>query len=194
MNAPVGPDTTPMAGLFSSGAPKNAQFVIELLRAGLQTLETNREAATHYVATACRVLETGGVGSSDLDLSAAGPVRGGLAPWQARRVTAYIKANLDTSGTMKDLAAVAHLGPSHFRRAFKKCFGVSPHAFLMRCRVQRAQELMLTTPEALSEIAIAAGFADQAHLTRRFHRAVGMTPGVWRRERRGDCGTHRLSA
>jgi AraC family transcriptional regulator len=44
-----------------------------------------------------------------------------------------------------------------------------------------AQRLMLTTQEPLSQIALACGMADQAHLSKLFRRGVGETPGAWRR-------------
>jgi transcriptional regulator GlxA family with amidase domain len=116
-------------------------------------------------------------------------VPGGLAPWQVRRVKAYIEMNIDKPVTAKQLSAVVRLGPRHFQRAFKKCFGVGPHTFVLERRVQRAQELMLATDEPLCQIALAAGFADQSHLTKRFQYAVGITPSVWRRHRKEDCET-----
>jgi AraC-like DNA-binding protein len=48
---------------------------------------------------------------------------------------------------------------------------------------------MLATDEPLCQIALAAGFADQSHLTKRFQYAVGITPSVWRRHRKDDCET-----
>jgi len=173
----------------SSDAPKTAQIVVELLRAGLKTLDTNREAATKYLSEACVILETAGTRPSTFDGAATGLVRGGLAPWQMQRIKAYIEANLEKPVTAKELSAVVRLGPSHFQRAFKKCFGVGPHTFVVERRVKRAQELMLATDESLCEIALAAGFADQSHLTKTFHNAVGVTPSVWRRHRRGSCET-----
>jgi transcriptional regulator GlxA family with amidase domain len=173
----------------SSDAAKTAQIVVELLRAGLKTLDTNREAATKYLSKACVILETAGIRRSTFDEDAIALVRGGLAPWQMQRIKAYIEANLDKPVTAKELSAVVRLGPSHFQRAFKKCFGVGPHTFVVDRRVKRAQELMLATDEPLCEIALAAGFADQSHLTKTFHNAVGVTPSVWRRHRRGSCET-----
>jgi AraC family transcriptional regulator len=170
-----------------SETPKTAQIVAELLRAGLRTLDTNREAATHYLSKACVILETAGIRHSTFDGDAIGLVRGGLAPWQMHRVKAYIEANLEKPVTAKELSAVVRLGPSHFQRAFKKCFGVGPHAFVVERRLKRAQELMLATDEPLCEIALAAGFADQSHLTKTFHNAGGVTPSGWRRNRRGSC-------
>jgi AraC family transcriptional regulator len=173
-----------------SETPKTAQIVAELLRAGLKTLDTNREAATQYLSKACAILETAGIRHSTFDGDAIGLVGGGLAPWQMQLIEAYIEANLDKPVTAKELSAVVRLGPSHFQRAFKKCFGVGPHTFVVERRVKRAQELMLATEEPLCAIALATGFADQSHLTKTFHNAVGVTPSVWRRHRRGGCETH----
>jgi len=111
------------------------------------------------------------------------PIRGGLAPWRIRRVTAHIEANLDTTVRTKDLAALVALSAFHFCRAFRDSFGDSPHGYVMRRRVERAQGLMLTTNTPLGQIAMDCGLADQAHFNRLFRRFVGESPGVWRRAR-----------
>lgn len=162
----------------NSNAANVASLAIELLRGGLENLPNDREAATLLIARACSVLES--AGSSKSGDSA---ISSGLMPWQIRKVKAHIDANIDKSLTVSRLAALVGLGPSHFQRTFKRSFGVSPHAFLLERRVCRAQTLLLATDEPLSVIALAVGFADQAHFTSRFHRATGVTPGAWRRER-----------
>jgi AraC family transcriptional regulator len=110
--------------------------------------------------------------------------RGGLAPWQIRRVTEYIEEHLASSIRLQDLAGIARLSHSHFCRAFKESLGHPAHAYVMRRRVQRAQGLMLTTPESLSQIAALCGMADQAHFCKLFRRLVGESPNAWRRARR----------
>jgi len=113
-------------------------------------------------------------------------VRGGLAPWQVRRVTTHIEANLDVKIRIKDLAALIKLSPSHFSREFKKGFADSPHRYLMRRRLERAQGMMLTTDASLGQIAGDCGFADQAHFNKLFRRLVGESPRAWRRVRGGS--------
>jgi AraC family transcriptional regulator len=108
---------------------------------------------------------------------------GGLAPWQARTVTRHIRDNVDMNISLETLAGLANLSCSQFRRAFKTSFGDAPHAYIMRQRILRAQELMLSTREPLSELALSCGFADQSHFTRLFVRLVGETPNNWRRSR-----------
>lgn len=112
------------------------------------------------------------------------PARGGLAPWQARKVTAMIDDNIDATLPVDRLATAAALSPSHFCRAFKDSFGEPPHAYVMGRRVARAKALMLETAEPLSQIALACGFADQAHLSKLFRVRTGETPSAWRRANR----------
>lgn len=112
------------------------------------------------------------------------PVRGGLAPWQRRKVDRHIQESLEGTLRVKDLAEQVSLSVSHFCRAFKESFGASPHLHLIRLRVERAQHLMLTTDDPLTHIALACGMADQAHLSKVFRREVGEPPNTWRRRSR----------
>jgi AraC-like DNA-binding protein len=108
--------------------------------------------------------------------------KGGLASWQVRRVTDYIEQHLETALITEDLATVARLSTGHFCRAFKASMGETPHSYIIRQRLRRAQTLMLTSRDSLSQIACACGLTDQAHLTRLFRRMVGTTPMSWRRD------------
>jgi AraC-like DNA-binding protein len=70
---------------------------------------------------------------------------------------------------------------AHFARSFRLTFGESPHAFVVRRRLELAARYMLQTEMDLSEIALRCGFSDQAHLCRRFREATGQSPAAWRR-------------
>ncbi|QDL94337.1 helix-turn-helix transcriptional regulator (plasmid) [Paroceanicella profunda] len=111
-------------------------------------------------------------------------VRGGLAQWQLRRVTRHVEANIGDAVPVDTLARLVGLSSGHFSRAFKVSTGETPHTFVIRKRLRRAQALMLTTNEPLGELACACGFTDQAHMTRLFRKFVGETPFVWRRAHR----------
>lgn len=110
-------------------------------------------------------------------------MRGGLAPRQIAAVTTYLEDNIGCSIQTADLAQLIGLSPTHFCRAFRQSVGISPHAYLMRRRVARAQRLMLSTCASLAQIAADCGLTDQAHFTRLFRRFVGESPGAWRRTR-----------
>jgi transcriptional regulator GlxA family with amidase domain len=107
-----------------------------------------------------------------------------LAPWQFRRVIEFVEANLASTIRIEDLAGVVRLSVSYFSRAFRADFGESPYAYVVRRRIERAQEMMLLTDAPLASIAVALGLADQSHLTRLFHRVVSVSPAKRRRFRR----------
>jgi AraC family transcriptional regulator len=111
----------------------------------------------------------------------AASARGGLAPWQRRKIDRYVREHLERPVQVDELAAQIPLSVSHFCCAFKETFGDTPHAYLIRLRLETAQEMMLATAEPLSQIALASGFGDQAHLSKQFRRVVGETPSAWRR-------------
>lgn len=109
---------------------------------------------------------------------------GGLAPWQLRLVCKYVAEHLSERITTQDLASIARLSASHFARAFKASVGCPPHSFILQQRIERAKEMMLDTSEALCQIALDCGLADQSHLTRTFRAYVGCSPAAWRRVNR----------
>ena len=108
------------------------------------------------------------------------PLRGGLAPWQVRRAMEILNANLD-GVPLKQVAHECRLSVSHFSRAFRHTIGVAPHNWLLMRRIEVAKGKLRGSQLPLSDVALACGFADQSHLTRVFTRAVGVSPGAWRR-------------
>lgn len=108
-------------------------------------------------------------------------VRGGLAPWQERRAKEILGGNLDGAVALASLAKECGLSISHFSRAFRQTTGLAPHQWLLQRRVEEAKQILRDRDRALSEVALACGFADQSHFTRVFSRAVGTSPGAWRR-------------
>jgi transcriptional regulator GlxA family with amidase domain len=107
-------------------------------------------------------------------------IRGGLPPRALRRVREFIEAHLEENISIQALASIAGLSMYHFARAFKQSEGMTPHEYLIQCRVQRAKDLLAETDLSLSEIALASGFSDQSHCARRFREHVGVTPSSYR--------------
>ncbi|NYE44544.1 AraC-like DNA-binding protein [Streptomyces fulvorobeus] len=77
---------------------------------------------------------------------------------------------------LKEAARLVHAHPTHLVRAFSGAFGIAPHQYMMSRRVDLARRLLLDG-QPPGEVATAAGFYDQSHLTRHFKRVVGITPG-----------------
>jgi AraC family transcriptional regulator len=153
----------------------------ELCCAIRSALDDERGTAEDSLRRAAEILREMG----ETQVATRQEVRGGLSPWQIRKVTSHVDAHLDRTIRNEDLAALVRLNPSHFGRAFRNSFGEPPHEYVIRRRVERAQGLMLSTDASLSEIALDCGLADQSHLTRLFRRIAGESPRAWRRARVG---------
>jgi AraC family transcriptional regulator len=82
---------------------------------------------------------------------------------------------------MTALARQLGVHPVHLARAFRSAFHCTPGDYLARCRVGRAVQLLRTSGRSLADVALAAGFFDQSHLSRSFQRHLGITPQAYRR-------------
>jgi AraC family transcriptional regulator len=157
----------------------------QLLSHAMTLLETNHDA--WCCLDGALTLLRGHLQDLPADAAAAGVRQRGLARWQSRAAIGYINANLASKLTVAEIAKVVCLCKSHFSRAFKISHGVSPWAYIIMARVERANRMIRATHEPLSQIASACGFADQAHFCRAFRRWVGVSPGIWRRAHLAVC-------
>ncbi|TCT05478.1 helix-turn-helix transcriptional regulator [Aquabacter spiritensis] len=107
-----------------------------------------------------------------------------LTERQLRRVTAFIEENCLRNIRLGELAELTDLSQSYFSHAFKAATGLPPHQWHMKARMRRVEAMLARPDLPLTEIAAAAGFADQAHFTRTFRRLAGVTPAAWRRAQR----------
>jgi AraC family transcriptional regulator len=96
------------------------------------------------------------------------------------RVLAFIRAHLDRTISVDDLAKEVGMSPSHFGRVFKETVGQTPMQYLMAYRIEQAIAMMKDRTLSLGEIALDCGFADQAHFSRSFKQVTGQTPRQYR--------------
>jgi AraC family transcriptional regulator len=179
--AMVVPETaTIVSSSDSSACRARDQALFRLLAAATATFDSDRDRAKDCVQQAADLLQVSLRRAGNLWREA--PSRGGLAPWQAKRVVAYVEANLSLRIRVVDLAGIVHLSISHFSRAFRESFGQPPAAYVKVRRIRHAQVLMLNTREPLSQVALDSGMSDQAHFTRVFRRVAGVSPSLWRRQ------------
>jgi AraC family transcriptional regulator len=104
-----------------------------------------------------------------------------LPAWRLRRVTELVESRLDGELTLCAMAAAAGLSPYHFSRSFKAATGRPPHRYLLERRVERARQLLRDPAQEIAQVALAAGFASQEHMTTVFRRLTGTTPARYRR-------------
>jgi AraC-like DNA-binding protein len=108
------------------------------------------------------------------------PKIAGLPKWRLNRVVDYVEAHLAESITLADLAATTGLTRMHFAAQFRAATGLRPHEYVLRKRIEHAQDLILGRSVSLVEIALTVGFQTQAHFTTVFKRFIGETPYQWR--------------
>jgi AraC family transcriptional regulator len=105
-----------------------------------------------------------------------------LTDQQVRRVVDFIQAHLDQDLSLDALAQQTGFSPYHFARIFRQTIGESPHQFVLRQRIMRAQRLLAENEMPLAQVAIESGFASQSHLTQTFKRYLGATPRAFRQQ------------
>jgi AraC family transcriptional regulator len=110
--------------------------------------------------------------------------RGGLAPWQMRRIVDSIEGLPDAPPSLSELAALCGIGNRHLMRAFKHSTGGTVTGYIEEARARRAMRLLSETDLALADIARQLGFAAQSGFSHAFRRAVGEAPSTFRRRTR----------
>ena len=103
------------------------------------------------------------------------------------RATAFVASHLGEPLCLADIAAAACISRFHFARLFRARTGSSPMAYVMRLRLERAQEMLAREDGCIADTAAALGFYDQSHFTRTFRRIHGIPPRVFRL--RSRCAT-----
>lgn len=102
-----------------------------------------------------------------------------------------MEANFADDISLSRLANLVSLSPYYLVRAFERQTGIPPHAYFEAVRVRKAREF-LDLGETLVSAALGAGYSDQSHLTHRFKRFLGITPGQYVRVRRIALGKRKI--
>jgi len=98
----------------------------------------------------------------------------------------WIDAHSHEALDLEAAASEAGLSPFHFLRVFANVLGVTPHQYLVRCRLRRAASLLAGDESSITDVSLDVGFGDLSNFVRTFHRAAGVSPGRFRRLARGD--------
>ncbi|MDJ0637152.1 MAG: AraC family transcriptional regulator [Xenococcaceae cyanobacterium MO_188.B29] len=109
-------------------------------------------------------------------------VSGGLPSSKLRQVVDYIQENLERDISLAQLANVAHVSSHHFGKLFKQSMGITPHQYVLKCRIEQAKKLLATKRLTLAEVSLATGFCHQSHFTNVFRRYTTLTPRQYRNQ------------
>lgn len=106
--------------------------------------------------------------------------RGGLPAYKLKRVTDFLHEVLDEEFNLARLAAEAGLSEFHFCRAFKHSTGVTPSAYFIRLRIEKARRLLRETEKSVIEVGMEVGYSSPSHFAKVFRREVGVSPTQYR--------------
>lgn len=143
-------------------------------------LEQNRHSSRLYAESAAMFLVTHLFHHYAIHKPQTKITTSGLPKYKLQIVIDYIHAHLECNIGLTELAELTQMSLSHFARLFKQSTGYSPHQFVIKCRVERARELLIKSDLSIADITYQVGFANQGHLTNHFKRWLGVTPKVMR--------------
>jgi len=105
---------------------------------------------------------------------------GGMPALKLKRAIDYVNENSATGITFREVAAHVKMSAYHFARMFKQSTGVSPHHYIVRCRMERAKKLLTELSLPISDIAFEVGYKSRSQFTTSFRRLTGATPTEYR--------------
>ena len=158
-----------------------AQQLMTLLSADANEGHTTERLYTEYLAQALavRMLFLGSRTESPSNTGG----KYGLPKHLLRRVIERMRS-FDSDLSLQALANESGYSRVHFVRMFKAATGSSPHNYLLNLKLERARELLKIPSMSLIDIALDCGFSSHSHMSRLFHRFVGITPSAYRRRLR----------
>jgi len=173
---------------------RSPQLNTALLRLAQETL-TPSFASDLLVDSIANVITVDLARHLRCELGEAPKAKGGLAPWQMRRIEEYVEDSPDTSLSIGMLADLCGISGGHLMRAFKQTTGETVHAYVERVRLAKAQRLLCETDLPLKVIAAELGFSTPSSFSFAFRRATGGTPASFREQlHRASIRSPRLKA
>jgi AraC family transcriptional regulator len=106
--------------------------------------------------------------------------RGGLPKYKLRQAISYIHEHLEQKLTLAQISNAVQMSSHYFASLFKQSTGLTPHQYLMKCRIEKAKQLLLRQELTIVEICQQVGFESQSHFTRIFRQHTQTTPKAYR--------------
>ena len=155
---------------FCSSHPKKICAVIE----EIILLNEEKDALLFY----SKLFELLNLVFSDAEIPAA---RSGKNYGVISKAKKYIELNFEKTISLKDIASSVHLSEVYFHGIFTESVGISPHQYLIDCRIDNAKKLLWNADVPICEVAEKCGFGCQQYLNKVFKKETGMTPSQYRK-------------
>jgi AraC family transcriptional regulator len=104
-----------------------------------------------------------------------------MVDWKLKRALDFIEQNVGQDIGLDELASNSDMTPHYFCRAFRKSVGMPPYRYLVRRRIERSKELLISTDNDVTDIALELGFSSHAHFCNTFRNVVDCSPSAYRK-------------
>jgi AraC family transcriptional regulator len=104
-----------------------------------------------------------------------------FSSYRIHNVLNAINKKPEADHSLEELSAIAGITPSHFCRVFKRAVGLSPHQYLLKARLERAQQMLGHSEVSIAVVADMLGFTSQSHFNRAFRKYYGEAPTSFRK-------------
>lgn len=173
----VEPDTVELIPHFMQPDPLIHQISLALKA----ELELNPHKSRFYAESMAIALSAHLIQRYTADKHLISDCLGGLSKYQLKRAIDYIQAHFTENIPLEATAAEVGISRFYFCRLFKQSTGITPHQYLIKCRIDRAKILLKQHDNSsIAKIALEVGFSNQSHFTKHFKRLVGTTPKKFR--------------
>jgi AraC family transcriptional regulator len=173
---------------FAKTGLRKDQMIERLARALLAGEQIGGTLGGHYTECLSAAIVMRLLTSAERAAPSKRPGVAELARWRLRRAIEFVETNLANSISSSEIAGAAGLTRMHFAAQFKAATGLRPHEYLLRRRVERAQEMLVQTDMSVVDVALSVGFQSQSHFTVVFNRFVGRPPHAWRQSQGNGHG------
>jgi AraC family transcriptional regulator len=156
-------------------------FIQQLFLALKHELEKGNPCGPLYAETAAQILSLHLL-SKHCSINHKTPeYRGRMSKTSLQNVMEYIHTNAHQEISLESLALLAGLSSYHFLRLFKQSTGATPLQYIIRCRMEKAKELLAQTDLTIIEVALEIGYDSPTHFITLFKRHSGVTPSAYRK-------------
>lgn len=100
-----------------------------------------------------------------------------------QKTVTHISHHLSEELSLDELASMACMSKDHFIRMFRQATGQTPTAYIISRRMEKAELLLVTTNMPIKQLAVEVGYRDSSYFNRLFHKYVGLSPVLYRKER-----------
>ncbi len=159
---------------------KTDLLVCQIVLALQQVLETDATNSCFYAESMATALAAHCLRTYSTRKLVLQKYEDGLPKYKLKQALEYMNVHLSENVSLASVSEEVQISQFHFCRLFKQSTGMTPHAYLIQQRVERAKQLLKRKEGSMLDIAIECGFANPSHFAKHFRKHTGISPKQFR--------------